>query len=162
MEEIQKNTCIRFTPRTTEYNYIEIYSGGGCSSQVGMVGGRQLVSLDAQVGSTHCMVKGIIMHELIHALGFFHMHSSSDRDGFVKINYDNIIWGLSYAFDKYTTSNFGTTYDLESVMHYTSTSFSKNGKATIEPYDLTYIPKMGQRVRLSEGDVTRINNMYAC
>jgi astacin len=162
MDEIQKSTCIRFTLRTIEYNYIEIYSGGGCSSSVGMVGGKQSVSLDAQVGSTHCMVKGIIMHEIIHALGFYHMHSSMDRDGFVKINYSNVIYGLSYAFDRYTTSNFGTTYDLESVMHYTSTAFSKNGQPTIEPYDKTYIPKMGQRVRLSTGDIARINSMYQC
>lgn len=112
IEEIQKTTCVRFTARTNEANYIEILSKSGCSSSVGRVGGRQEVSLGNSAGATHCMVKGIIIHELLHALGFYHMHSSMDRDNYVKVNYENVIWGLSYAFSKYTSSNYGTAYDL--------------------------------------------------
>jgi Astacin (Peptidase family M12A) len=109
------------------------------------------------------------------------MHSSVDRDNYVKINYENVIWGLSYAFSKYNSNNFGTSYDLgmiflenfylivhvlflESVMHYDPFYFSNNGKPTIEPLDRSFLTnkKMGQRVGLSPGDVKRINNMYQC
>lgn len=92
------------------------------------------------------------------------MHSSIDRDQYVKINYENVMWGLSYAFTKYNSNNYGTRYDLDSVMHYDPFYFTNNGKPTIEPLDKSYLTskKMGQRVGLSPGDVTRINNMYQC
>jgi len=93
------------------------------------------------------------------------MHSHSDRDDFVKINWENIQAGVSRNFDKVSKSlfgNFGTSYDLVSVMHYGSKSFSKNGKHTIVPKNLAYLDKIGQRIGLSQGDVDRINNMYKC
>lgn len=92
------------------------------------------------------------------------MHSSIDRNNFVKINYENVIWGLSYAFSKYNSNSYGTQYDLDSVMHYDPFYFSNNGKPTIEPLDRSYLTnkRMGQRVGMSPGDATRINNMYQC
>jgi Astacin (Peptidase family M12A) len=69
INEIQQKTCVRFTPRTIEKDYIEIVSKSGCSSLVGRSGGKQEVSLGGSSGAVHCMVKGIIIHELLHALG---------------------------------------------------------------------------------------------
>lgn len=50
MNEIELNTCIKFVPRTYEYDFIHIWSGGDCSSAVGRQGGRQLVSLTTNEG----------------------------------------------------------------------------------------------------------------
>lgn len=37
-----------------------------------------------------CMDRGIIQHELLHALGFYHEHTRSDRDQYVRINWENV------------------------------------------------------------------------
>lgn len=72
----------------------------------------------------------------MHAIGFYHQHSASDRDEFVKIVWDNIADGRERNFNKYnedTVSQFNVTYDYSSVMHYSSKAFSRNGENTIEP-----------------------------
>ncbi len=37
-----------------------------------------------------CVKKGIVIHEVLHAAGFFHQQSSADRDEFVEIKWENI------------------------------------------------------------------------
>ncbi|VDO36460.1 unnamed protein product, partial [Brugia timori] len=68
MEEYMKHTCVRWVPRSVkDYDYIYIVPDRGCYSMVGKTGGKQAVSL-----GTGCIQKGIVMHELMHAVGFFH------------------------------------------------------------------------------------------
>lgn len=61
------------------------------------------------------------------------MHSAWNRDDYVEIMLENVKEGKEYNFNKYNTSNFNTTYDYDSIMHYTATAFSKNNKPTIVP-----------------------------
>ncbi len=68
-EIYQAETCIRFVPNTGANNYpdyVHLVKGYGCSSSIGRVGGRQEVSL-----GQGCIYTGIILHELMHALGKF-------------------------------------------------------------------------------------------
>lgn len=56
-----------------------------CWSYVGDDGVGQDVSIGAG-----CDTKAIVEHELLHALGFYHEQSRSDRDDYVKIWWDQI------------------------------------------------------------------------
>ena len=60
-------------------------------------------------------------HEFIHAFGFLHEQSRSDRDDYVRILWKNIIqkWKHNYreAGSRYKEY---TPYDGHSIMHYTS------------------------------------------
>jgi hypothetical protein len=93
------------------------------------------------------------------------MHSSYDRDKYIQIDYNNIKRGLASQFDRVSSkvfSNFGTNYDMFSVMHYDKKAFSKNGLDTIIPRNRRFIKVIGQRQGMSRNDVNRINNMYQC
>lgn len=93
------------------------------------------------------------------------MHSHADRDRYVDIKWENISPATRDNFDKVNPKyfgNFGTTYDLYSVMHYHANAFSKNGEDTIVPRNSRYKRIMGQRVGISKGDAERVNNMYKC
>lgn len=63
--EIQQKTCVRFVPRTNQADYVEYFSGDGCYSYAGKIGGRQVLSL-ARRG---CVNKGTVIHESVHAIG---------------------------------------------------------------------------------------------
>ena len=38
-----------------------------------------------------CMIKGSIIHEFIHAFGFYHEHVRDDRDDYIKLNLDKMM-----------------------------------------------------------------------
>lgn len=57
-----------------------------CYSSLGRTGGKQVLSLNMH----GCVYHGIIQHELNHALGFNHEQTRSDRDQYVRINWDKI------------------------------------------------------------------------
>ncbi|CAI4232154.1 unnamed protein product [Auanema sp. JU1783] len=159
LDEYKKKTCIQFSPKSAaDQDYIHIVPDDGCYSLVGRVGGKQPVSL-----GDGCIQKGIIIHELMHAVGFFHEQSRADRDEYIVINWNNVEPGLQDQFDKYSLSmidHLGTKYDYESVMHYAPTAFSKNGKPTIEPKQANV--EIGQRMGFSANDLYKINKLYNC
>ena len=58
-----------------------------CFSFIGRV--RQVNGQELSIG-TNCAVLSVIVHEVLHALGFIHEHTRLDRDKFVIINETNI------------------------------------------------------------------------
>ena len=56
-----------------------------------MVGGVQEVSIENTdpLGYT-CATRGIVMHELFHALGRFHEQNRPDRDDYVTVDKSNV------------------------------------------------------------------------
>lgn len=64
------------------------------------------------------------------------MHSTYDRDDYVTVHLENVKSGQEHNFIKYSNkwvSNYNTTYDYESLMHFGAYAFSTNGQPTIVP-----------------------------
>jgi len=65
--------CITFVPAaSSSVNYVLIASGARCSSELGMVGGEQLLFVNSG-----CFRNGIMItaENLLHTLGFTHEHT---------------------------------------------------------------------------------------
>nr|BBG28497.1 hatching enzyme [Rhabdoblennius nitidus] len=157
MKDLESETCIRFVPRHKQQGYLSIEPKFGCSSTIGYVGDRQILSLQR----AGCVSFGIIQHELMHALGFHHEHNRSDRDWYITINWDNINEFYRYNFKRKETNNLGTSYDYSSVMHYGKTAFAKYRTESMTPIPNRNVP-IGQRKRASPTDFLRINKLYNC
>ncbi|XP_059212911.1 meprin A subunit alpha [Centropristis striata] len=160
-EEYRLRSCVDFKPYEGESTYISFTKLSGCWSFVGDDKTGQNVSIGER-----CDTKSIVQHELLHALGFYHEQSRSDRDDYVKIWWDQIIEGMGHNFNKYEDdfiTDLNTPYDYESIMHYRPFSFNKNDSI---PTITTAIPffneVIGQRLDFSAVDITRVNRMYDC
>ncbi|XP_059208269.1 high choriolytic enzyme 1-like [Centropristis striata] len=156
MNSFHSSTCLRFVPRTNQYDYISMEKRAGCFSSLGRTGGRQVLSL-----GQGCLYHGIIQHEINHALGFQHEQTRSDRDYYVRINWGNINSNMAFNFYRHSTNNLNTPYDYSSVMHYGRTAFSINGRDSITPIPDPNV-QIGQRKGMSYWDIKRINLLYRC
>ncbi|XP_029985539.1 low choriolytic enzyme-like [Sphaeramia orbicularis] len=157
LRSFERTTCIRFTPLERQRDFVDIQSRSGCFSFIGRRGRGQVVSLNRQ----GCVFLDTIQHEMLHALGFHHEQSRSDRDENVRILFENIRPGLENQFDKVQTNNLGTPYDYNSVMHYGRFAFSKNRQPTILPIPDPSVP-IGRATEMSANDILRVNRLYAC
>jgi hypothetical protein len=169
MNEYMTRTCLRFEDRAGRpeiNNYVLIRGDkSGCWSYMGMyTGGPQEVSLQ----QNGCVWKGIIIHELMHAAGFWHEQQRYDRDDYVIIHWENMDTSMQSNFEKnilgVNAANVdNSAYDIESIMHYELTAFSSNGQPTIEPIGSLAGQDPGfvwQQNTFSDGDVSEINAVY--
>ncbi|KAL7034413.1 hypothetical protein ACKWTF_007954 [Chironomus riparius] len=160
IKEFHSKTCLRLKPyELLDENWVIITGNDqGCYSSVGMrsEGGQQL-----NLHTPGCVRKGVVQHELLHAAGFYHQQSSSDRDEYVEILWDNIENRHAGNFKKYNSSivtDYGIGYDYDSIMHYSSKAFSRNGNATIVAKK--NVTRLGQRDGFTEKDILKLNSMY--
>uniref|UniRef100_A0A8D0D6P8 Meprin A subunit n=1 Tax=Sander lucioperca TaxID=283035 RepID=A0A8D0D6P8_SANLU len=160
-EEYRLRSCVDFKPYEGESSYISFAKLSGCWSYVGDDRTGQNVSIGAR-----CDTKAIVQHELLHALGFYHEQSRSDRDDYVKIWWDQIEEGKDHNFEKYEDdfiTDLNTPYDYESIMHYRPLSFNKNESIPTITTTIPYFNEViGQRLDFSAVDITRLNRMYDC
>ncbi|XP_055677103.1 tolloid-like protein 1 isoform X1 [Lutzomyia longipalpis] len=170
MRHWENFTCIKFVERTSEHPNFIVFTERpcGCCSFVGKRGnGPQAISI-----GKNCDKFGIVVHELGHVVGFWHEHTRPDRENHVVIEKTNIMTGQEYNFNKLTeedVNSLGLPYDYDSIMHYARNTFSKNYLSgnyldTILPIEEKgrKMPEIGQRIRLSEGDIAQANLLYKC
>ncbi|KAK5644643.1 hypothetical protein RI129_005943 [Pyrocoelia pectoralis] len=133
LEREYAKTCVTVKPRVNEPDYVYVSGDStGCWAQVGRLGGRQELNLQ----TNGCVWNHTIVHEFLHAAGFYHQQSSVDRDDYVTIFWENILEGMAYNFDKYNAdfiTSFNESYDYASIMHYGMYAFTSNNKPTILP-----------------------------
>jgi hypothetical protein len=154
----QSKTNLRFVARTaanaSQYpNYVRVFRGDGCWSQVGMRGGKQDLSLADGCGFVAAV------HEFGHAWGLWHEQSREDRDSYVTVLWQNIQDGKAHNFNQHISDGDDVgPYDYASLMHYGMYAFSKNGQPTIVPKQSGVT--IGQASGLSAGDVGAVHHIY--
>ncbi|KJH42683.1 shTK domain protein [Dictyocaulus viviparus] len=150
MQEYSIHTCIEWVPKTNnDVNYVYIFPDRGCYSMVGKIGGKQSLSL-----GTGCIQKGIIIHELMHAVGFFHEQSRTDRDDYITILWNNIQPGMQDQW------KFNEKVKLKSTADPKFQAFSRNGQPTMVPKQKG--AQIGQRGGFSKTDIYKLNKLYGC
>lgn len=98
--------------------------GFGRSDSIGRKGGRQFITFSLiDVLNNTALGRGLVHHELGHAVGLYHEHQRMDRDDFVTV--------LPFCIQAGRASNFDTRlgiptgpYDQSSIMHYFANTFS--------------------------------------
>uniref|UniRef100_A0A3P8WWU0 Metalloendopeptidase n=1 Tax=Cynoglossus semilaevis TaxID=244447 RepID=A0A3P8WWU0_CYNSE len=158
METFHQKTCVRFVPYRGQSDHLSIQSEMGCWSSIGRDGGAQVVSLSVY----GCLDHGTIQHELLHALGFHHEHTRSDRDQYVRINWENlpaVCFILSNS--NYSNKIEFPTFILLFCFFFRTAFSSALGAETITPIPDSSVPT-GQREDMSDLDVLRVNRLYGC
>ncbi|XP_024128946.1 meprin A subunit beta [Oryzias melastigma] len=160
-EQYRLKSCIDFKPWSGEENYISIFKGNGCFSSVG---NRRVGKQRLSIG-TNCDRIATIEHEFLHALGFWHEQSRSDRDDYVHIMWDRILDGREHNFNTYndtTSSSLGVPYDYGSMMHYSKNAFRNGSEPTIVTKIPAFSDVIGQRMEFSDSDLLKLHRFYNC
>ncbi|WP_025741739.1 M12 family metallopeptidase [Aquimarina pacifica] len=150
------NTHIRFVQRTNQVDYVRFQSGSGCSSNLGRIGGEQIITI-GDVCTT-----GNTIHEIGHAVGLLHEQGREDRDQFITVNFDNMDLESQPYFETWRQRGFVATdltpFDLGSIMMYASYAFSNNGEPTITRNDGSVYTT--NREVLSANDIAGVDVLY--
>jgi len=157
--DFSEYTCIKWVEKeSSDVNYVRFFKGLGCYSNVGRVGGRQDVSI-----GDNCQFKQVVLHEMLHALGFYHEHSRRDRDSYVTVNYDNIRPGSKDNFNIQDDSvSLDSPYDKKGIMHYSNFAFAidrsiKTLESKSDPDE-----RLGSALEMTEIDKKQLNKFYEC
>lgn len=164
IEEFNTRTVLCLKPRTTESDFVRIVFSsevlGAGSSRVGKQGGEQIIFLGDSAD------KGTVMHEVMHAAGFYHEQNRDDRDEFIQIFMENVDPKASDNFQKEGGMALGG-YDYCSIMHYHGKAFLNDepayaGKSTIICIKDIETCKncLGQRDGFSGQDLLGIEQFY--
>ncbi|KAH6942615.1 hypothetical protein HPB50_008452 [Hyalomma asiaticum] len=160
MDSIEEKTCLRFVPREDQKDYLMLRSLDGCYSYIGRQGGEQTTSL-----GDGCIYKGLIIHELLHTVGFYHEHTRPDRDKYVTVFLKNVIPGQLHQFAKIDRKEIRPLgpFDYDSIMLYGSDAFSRSEDLhTMVKKDGSLLTAVYLKTGLSDRDVRRIKNVYNC
>uniref|UniRef100_A0AAF5D367 Metalloendopeptidase n=1 Tax=Strongyloides stercoralis TaxID=6248 RepID=A0AAF5D367_STRER len=109
---------------------------------------------------------GFAVHEILHALGFFHEHQRSDREKYIEVNFDNIPEKYHSQFEMarlFQKETYGIKYDYGSMLHYEREAGHKedtDSNITITTKNKHYLNSIGQRTDISFLDGKLIDRHY--
>lgn len=163
-QQCPSNVCI-----FSQNNFVHIQNSTGNNSQVGMIGGEQFINI------SNWGTQFIIVHELLHCLGFFHEQQRPDRNTFIQINCANVQGGCNGTIYNANFNLLGAltygAYDFDSVMHYDQCGFSidcpsgatctcTNTVMTVLAPNQGQQTLIGQRTHLSSLDRATVSFLY--
>ena len=155
VQEWDKNTPVTFVEAgVDDKNYLIFTSVEGCRSSLGMIGGRQFITL-----SDKCSYRAVL-HEIGHTLGLIHEHNRNIRDKHVRVNLRNVLYEKEHNFQKYPPGHpVSDGYCYGSVMHYPEYAFAISRE--LKTIEVIGNQKIGQRTRLSSCDISRVRKLYS-
>ncbi|XP_066250457.1 protein tolkin-like [Euwallacea similis] len=168
MRHWENHTCLKFIEKNKSEDDDYVFfteKDCGCCSFVGKRGiGAQALSIGDK-----CAKFGVIVHEIGHAIGYYHEHTRPDRDNYVQVFEHNIMEDQKNNFHKMDldqVTSLGQKYDYDSIMHYARNTYAINQFLdTIQPIGIPQgknLPEIGQRVALSPGDIQQTLKLYNC
>ena len=118
IHEIQTKTSFKFVSYTPEKHseYIHFSQSNKNHSKIGCQNGKNEITLTGKAD------KGVILHQIMHSLGFMHQYQRQKKDSFAYFSKDQLIHpgffddGLHICV---SGLNFGP-FDYASIMHYKS------------------------------------------
>ncbi|CAG0920726.1 unnamed protein product [Notodromas monacha] len=173
LDRIKGVSCLTFVKRSNEVKFlwfIKPKEKGSCGSTFGYdprPGKPTMIYL----GKKRCFKQGVLLHEVLHGLGFGHEHARHDRDNFIKIIWSNVPEGKRLQFKKLPAKLYPVhgPYDFYSIMHYPLWPRSRQkvkGNQSIEPITQNKHSlikhKIGQRIDLTTNDIEKIRVAYGC
>ena len=148
-------------------NYIHIQNSTLNNSSVGMVGFGQTVNI------FNWNLQYVVVHELLHTLGFYHEQSRPDRNNYIQVNCTFVQGGCNGTifnsnFDIPILATSYGYYDFDSVMHYKQCDFTIGANCpadntqtiTVLPPNQNQQTLIGQRTHLSELDKATVSFLY--
>ena len=146
MKDIEDVSCIQFKLKNFTVGYwIKFYPSRHIVCSLTF----DAPSLDFQMQiADDKSTKGLIIHDLLHTLGFPHMETANERDNYIQIQLNNVNASNKHFFSKVSSpmSLYNTKYDMDSIMHSSPTVFAKNKLIpTIIPIESDKAKNMGQR-----------------
>jgi len=161
LKDFETRTCVKVVPRTNQRDYVYVFPGGGCYSNVGKTGGQQKLSLSR----SGCIYRSTVVHEFMHAAGFWHEQSRADRDQYVQVVLDNVATKMRYNFRTVSEPHAKLIgdYDYRSVMQYGSYAFSNNGRKTmiLRSNPNAYLGQYSSGT-MTANDVMKLKTLYGC
>jgi hypothetical protein len=146
---------VEFVPRDGERDYVRFSpTDEVCSSPVGY---RPWMGAHVVLLSKYCHRRQI-RHEIGHILGLHHEHQRADRDQHISVDLTKVPDNYHHNFDKIKSYLPSVRYDRDSVMHYSSYAFSKDGSRVM------FWKSDGSEIEASEDisvlDLIKVRDLY--
>ncbi|XP_055610976.1 hatching enzyme 1.2-like [Uranotaenia lowii] len=167
-----EHTCVRFVRRGIfDAQYIKIVnSNAGCYSYVGRSTNNQYNLINLQTPSCLYSV-GTPVHEMMHAIGFYHEFTRPDRDDWITINRSALV--PEYQTDQFFNANWGKvdanevdlyniTYNYGSVMHYSKYAGAASAEYPVMDNKQPWDGDFGNEQGFAQTDIDSINIRYKC
>ncbi|XP_055610368.1 astacin-like [Uranotaenia lowii] len=173
MDMFEEHTCVRFVKKTEADDlWVKIVNNDtGCFSYVGrqMDNAYNLINLQ----TPSCLyTTGTPVHEMMHAIGFYHEFTRPDRDDWININRSalreelqtNSEFDTNFGkLDANEVDTYNVSYNYGSVMHYSMYAGAKSFEYPVltnkQPWNGG---DFGNDDGFAESDIEQVNIRYKC